>query len=161
MNWAERGAALMEQLQGDDYDALGAAGLALVNERLEAEGLRGLAWGAMHYRCEGCGREELREMEVGVEGPPGWRSDGTYIASPFISGKCDRCRGAMSHYDWNRDIAYPEPLPPSALRWFRVPSQPVQYVTQGMYDNGDVIYATGVHAFLALRAEALVLGGSS
>ena len=154
--WAQRAAAIPDA--SASTDDLERAGLALVNERLDAEGLRGLAWGEMRYGCDRCGYSEWRELEVGVEGPPSWRKDGTYIACAFGSGKCE-CGGDLTHVTWADDRTYPEPRKPTELRWFRVPSKPVTYVTQGMYDNGDVIYGEGRHAFLALRAEALTLGG--
>lgn len=152
--WHERAKALI--VSGDPFDDTAKDEfLALINERLDAEGLRGKVWGNMTYACESCGRAEVREMEVGVEGPPHWRDDLVYIASAFTTGRCDDCGGRMTHTNWKGDVEYDTPREPTALAVFRVPRVWPHYPTRGIRDDGTVIIAKADSAFLSLNLGAL------
>lgn len=140
----------------DDQQARDVA-LTIINDRLDAFGLRTKVWGSMIYRCErdGCHHIELYELEVGVEGPPAWRQDLTYIACAFTAGRCEHCGGPMSHWSFKDDDTYDQPRDPSALNVWRVPREWPVYPTKGMYDDGTVITSRGDSAFLSMNAKAL------
>ena len=150
--WHSRAQAILD-LQSDNPLDQGQkdAWLALVNERLDAEGLRGKVWGAMHYVCERCCYVEYREMEVGVEGPPHWKDDLTYIASAFSAGRHDDCGGVMSHKHFGSDVEYDEPREATARAVFRVPREWPTYPTRGIYEDGTVIVGVADSAFLSLN----------
>jgi hypothetical protein len=151
VNWAERSAPIIEHSRGNLFDeAAKQAYLDLVNERLDAEGLRGKVWGAMHYVCVRCGSTEYRELEVGVEGPDHWRVDITYIACAFSAGRC-HCGGLMTHARFSDDVDYEEPRDPVAKAVFRVPRQWPSYPTRGIRDDGTVIVGLADSAFLSLN----------
>lgn len=152
--WARRAGALLAQAGNNPISQhLSNAWLALVNERLDAEGLRGQVWGNMTYACESCGHRELRELEVGVEGPPHWRDDVVYIACAFSAGQCV-CGGLMTHVNFSVDVEYETPQAPSASAVFRVPREWPRYPTRGMHEDGTVILATADSAFLELNLRA-------
>lgn len=166
-DWRERAEELVARVAADpsSYEEMSALGLALVNERLDAEELRGKVWAAMPYRCGGCGSVRWYECEVGVEGPQAWREDNTYIASPYTAGRCERCGKPMTHVLHN-DHEF-EPREPGEKidgmsrmkvypdKMFRVPREPVQYTTHGVRDDGSVIYQTSTHAFLSIPMHAI------
>lgn len=184
MNWKERAEALIVTDMDDaDYfkgrEGREAQHLALVNERLDAEGLRGKVWMVMPYQCTGldsqrgvvrtgCGRIAYYECEVGVEGPPAWREDMTYVPTAFVAGLCPHCGGKMQHV-MHADIEFDEPVEPGttfsvpgggvieqvAEKFFRVPREPVSYATDGCDEDGNVIYSTATHAFLSTPMHAI------
>jgi hypothetical protein len=141
--------------------------LAWVNQRLDQEGLRGKVWMVMPYVCV-CGARQWYEAEVGVEGPSWWKDDQVFIPSPYSAGRCQRCAGVMAHVIGS-DVVFAEPrdqglafaqdpaLAPTtyAARIFRVPRAPVTYVTEGCDDDGNVIYGSSCHAFLATPLHAI------
>ena len=151
-DWHDRAQAILRLSSDDPFDQKQKdAWLALVNERLDAEGLRGQVWGAMHYVCERCGYTEYREMEVGVEGPPHWREDLIYIASAFSAGRHDDCGGLMTHKHFASDVEYDAPREPTARAVFRVPREWPTYPSRGMREDGTVIVNVGDSAFLSLN----------
>lgn len=170
MNWAERSKVIIDRawegdtgLSDDDH----AEYLTLVNERLDAEGLRNKVWMVMPYRCDNCGLIAYYECEVGVEGPPSWKSDGTFLASPFGGERCASCGKDTTHL-MGRDVIFDEPvepgtpfvglggLPTHASRYFRVVRKAVTHPTQGCDDDGNVIYGQpSTQAFLSWPMHAI------
>lgn len=169
MNWKQRGEAAVASPSMSDGEK-GRQLLALVNERLDLEGVRLQAWGAMRYACDrGCGFEAWYELEMGVEGPPIWKEDGTTIACPLLADRCLRCAGTMKHVDFPGDVTFKRPMPlhspfltdrgivqVKASQVFRVPREPVRSPTH-LLTNGKVSYSEATHAFLM----ANVKGGRS
>ncbi len=169
MTWKERADALLAEVQAAAYpdpDVFGPKSLALVNERLDAEGVRNKVWMVMPYRCGDCGSLTYIEAEYGVEGPPSWREDGTYIASPFGIGRCERCGGDVTHVF--RDVEFDEPrepggetftglsgLPTYATKAFRVTREPWAYTTEGVDDDGNVIQGLSSQPFLSTPMRAI------
>ena len=156
--WQARADAIIERvtLNPLEHEEASKEGLALVNERLDEVGLRGKVWGAMRYACERCRRDEWREMEVGVEGPPGWRTDNTFIPTAFTSGRCSQCSGTMSHIDFAGDWDYGEAREPTTEWVYRVPREPIQSPTFGMDEDGSVMYSTSTAAMLVFNFGAAV-----
>lgn len=168
--WRERSDAFFQEADAEHMwgDELGAKALALVNERLDDEGLRGKVWMAMPYACDSCRAVAWYECEVGVEGPPEWRDDQTFVASPFTAGRCGRCRGSMTHV-MHCDAVFDGPRDPGepfgatghvevvSDRVFRVPREPVRWPTEGCDEDGNVIYAEAAQAFLSLPRHAIGL----
>jgi hypothetical protein len=173
MDWKARAEAILGD--EDDYTNLtakNAAVLALVNERLDAEGLRNKVWMVMPYSCDKCRSQVWYEAEYGVEGPRAWRDDVTYIASSFTAGLCTRCGGTLTHV-MGRDVKFEHPVEPGerffppgsgviwsvADKFFRVPREPVVYATEGCDDDGNVIYGDpSAHAFLSTPMHAITRG---
>ncbi len=155
-NWkAEMDAAVVAIRTNLDDEKARDVALAIINDRLDADDARTKVWGSMLYRCDDCHHFETYELEVGVEGPPAWRQDGTYIACAFTAGRCDHCVGAMTHWSFRDDVTYDEPREPSVLNVWRVPREWPVYATRGMYDDGTVITSRGDSAFLSMNAKAL------
>lgn len=154
LSWRERASALRSEFDTVRFDELNDVQLALVNERLDATGRRGLVWGRMTYACDRCHAEEPYEMEVGVEGPPDWRADGTYIATAFSAGRCPLCGGTMTHVRFRDDVEYEVERAPVERRVFRVPRTWPSYPTEGIADNGNVVVARSSSAFLSLNLAA-------
>lgn len=170
--WRERAEALILSSQQDAsrIEEVGALGLELVNERLDAEGLRGKIWAVFPYQCDSCAHEEWYEVEVGVEGPQEWRDDYTFIACAYVAGRCPSCNGTMTHV-LHHDVilaGHGDPGEPFvatgitrmtfASKMFRVPREPVRYATEGCTDDGNVIYSTATHAFLSTPIHAIRRG---
>ena len=138
-------------------DATRDVALTIINDRLDAEGLRTKMWGSMLYRCDNdvCQHIETYELEFGVEGPPAWRQDMTYIACAFTAGHCTDCGGLMTHWSFKDDETYDQPRDPSVVHVFRVPREWPVYLTKGMYSDGTVISSRGDSAFLSTNVKAL------
>lgn len=151
-SWYDRAKEILKLASGGPFDQpTKDAWLALLNERLDVEGLRGKVWGAMHYVCERCGYIEYRELEVGVEGPPHWKDDLIFIACAFSAGRHDDCGGLMTYKHFASDVEYDEPREATARAVFRVPREWPSYPTQGIYDDGTVIVGVSDSAFLSLN----------
>lgn len=144
--WADRVKALGDPREGD-FEEFAARALDLLNERLDESGLRTKVWGAMRYACAN-GHSIWVELEVGVEGPPDWRADGTYLACAFGGRRCETCGAETTHVDFAGDRHYDEPRAATEPWIFRVPREPVRYPTLGIYDDGRVIYDVSRAAFL-------------
>lgn len=99
MSWKDKADLIQAEIKSEaiTMEVAGERQLALVNERLDAEEGRLLAWASWSYRCNRCKAVAWYDLEVGVEGPDDWRADGTYIACAFGAGKCQSCGGAMTH----------------------------------------------------------------
>lgn len=164
VDWRRRGveAVAMQFSDGEKGRRL----LAVVNERLDLEGGRLRVWGAMRYACDrSCGYDAWYELEVGVEGPPQWREDGTTIACPMLAGRCLRCPGVMQHVDWPNDITFSKLMPlhspfvvgrgivqTTATKVFRVPREPVRNATH-LRDDGTVAYSEAPYAYLMANVK--------
>lgn len=158
-DWKERAEALVMRAaaagyHGEEYDKVQDDALELVNMRLDSEFLRGKVWSTMTYACDACEHKETYELECGVEGPPLWRKDSTYIACAFSAGSCEKCGGVMSHTNFKDDANF-EPRSPHARHVFRVPRSWPIYPTQGITDDGVIITARGESAFLSINLDAL------
>lgn len=106
----------------------------------------------MTYACDRCGFFEIRELEVGVEGPQHWRDDVTFIACAFTAGRCPECNNSMTHINFKGDVEYDSPREPTAKYVFRVPKEYSSYPTLGMHDDGTIIKTFADSAFLQWRA---------
>lgn len=117
-------------------------------------------WGTMVYGCsgdirntvmvpgqppemKGCGYEEVRELGIGVEGPPDLRVGNKFVPTPFFAGGCPECGGSMRHIDWNRDEAF-EPRPrDKTLQAFTLPGKrKARSFTEAGYGGAELRPAT-------------------
>lgn len=124
-DWAARVAPLIERARESPWDdSWKREADAIIRERLDAlwpDGWEDRVWGSMTYACaddDGCQTFSHRvELGVGVEGPPEFREDSTYVACAFVAGRCPACGKPLTHVNWKADETYPEPRERQRTAW--------------------------------------------